>query len=412
MSGKVKKLQRMKARLSGEADASLEVTYELMCDCGQQICGVRRTSSIQKQCDQCGNSMFVLPINVYPATRSVKSEVIGGSFADRLKVVVGEMLPSGKSKKAGKQSPYDDTVAAAAATESTAPESSRPKVRRKLTLPTFDVKAFLRKTFTPFRMVMLAMISVLSLTGYWLVQQQAQEAAQQVWLQAADEIETLLQNGDIVELESLLQSTVAAGSTLGKTDGEWRRTVNLYQQAQAINNLTASDLLSDFHSVYRDGVVVDAAAQQLTEDAKRGHHIFDSWVVADYQNKGSFRMELPAAAGKHRVSTIIALPQLEQLLQQATDGRVLFAAKIESIAPPEENAELEWKIQLSAASFVLLTNPQLCDGIGLSADFDTELPTVLQRQDEFVKKSKTWEFRANDVVPLSTEDETSEEAAL
>lgn len=414
MAGKVQKLQRMKARLAGEADASLEIAFELVCECGQSIRGVRRTTSIQKQCEQCGETLFVLPMNVYPATKSVASEVIGGSFADRLKVVVGELLPSRKSKsskadQSGEKSSKADTVEVAATGEHTEQAVVAPKLRRKLTLPKIDVKAVLRKTFTPFRMVILGIISVVGLTGYWMIQQQAQEAAQQVWLQATDEIESLLQDGKLVELEALLQETVNAGRTLGKTGSEWRRTVNLHQQTTAINRMANVDLLSAFHAAYKDGVLDSFGVQKVVDSSRNGTYIFDSWITKDYQKKHTFDVQMPAAAGRNRVSATIELPQLEQLLQEFPDGQFLFAADIETVRAPVGDIDPDWKIRLSAESFVLLTDALLCQNVGLAADFDPQLASVLERQDEFVRTSKTWEFRADDLSGLPDESTAEDE---
>ena len=291
MEGKVKNLKRMKARLAGEANASVEVPFELTCECGETIRGVRRTRGIQKQCDQCGEALFVLPMNVYPATKSVSSEVIGGGFADRLKVIVGEFLPAKKKPKPSKNA----AVAAKSATAGkpvpdTEAETARPKPKLRIPrIPRVDLRKAARRTFSPFRLVIISSLCVVGLTGYWLTQQKAEEAARQVWLSSTDQIQTLLQDGKAVELEALLDETVSAGRVLGKADEEWRLTFNLSQETHAINNLAASDLLAAFHAAYDDtGTMRENAPQDITDASKSGVFVFDSSLRPDTENEGAF----------------------------------------------------------------------------------------------------------------------------
>lgn len=412
MAGKVKNLKRMKARLAGEADASVEIPFELICDCGETIRGVRRTRGIQKQCDQCGEALFVLPMNVYPATKSVSSEVIGGRFADRLKVIVGEFLPAKKKPQPSKNAAIaTKSIAAAGKTvPGTAVETSTPKPKLRIPkIPRIELRKLIRRTFSPFRLVIISILCVVGLTGYWLTQQKAEEAARQVWLRSTDQIQSLLQDGKAVELEALLDETVSAGRVLGKADEEWRLTFNLSQETHAVNNLAASDLLAAFHSAYDNaGTMRKSAPQDITEASNSGVFVFDSSLRPDAESEGSFLFELPAAPGNQLVIGAIDLPQIQKYLQAVPDGRTLFSATVDSIVVPNRQ-HLAWRVKLDPASFVLLTNQDLCAQLGLSVDFDPDLESILVRQKDFVRQTETWEDRADDVLPeQSPPSETQE----
>jgi len=80
-------------RLRGSAEVAVAVPYEITCDCGAKVTGMRRSSWIEAECSVCYQSLFVLPANVYPATPSVLSEGLGGSFSELWKCVLAELFP-------------------------------------------------------------------------------------------------------------------------------------------------------------------------------------------------------------------------------------------------------------------------------------------------------------------------------
>lgn len=398
MPGTAQKIRRIKARLSGDPDDSVEVPFEITCDCGEAIRGVRRSSFIEKDCDHCGQWHYVLPANVYPATRSVESEIIGGSFSHRLMVVVGEILPARKkatddtgSKATSTDEATTDTDADAVAVEAELP------VPKRRSLPRINPKALLRKTFTPFRMVMLAIAGVVAGTGYWVTTQRSAESAQRIWLDSARTVEDLLTDKDFIGLESTLTEAVAAGKTIGKDDAEWRQTLNLLGEVRAANQLASEDLLSAIQDSYdKDGGLKNSGSSALQSVAASGIFIFDSWIQEDFEDAEVFLFELPAAPGRHNFVMSVRLPQLRELLDtNGENRRVLFAARIAEIVHPKETPM--WRVTLDLESFVLLTNESVCAEVGLTRDVDPELPELLDRQSEFVQSSSAWDSRPSDL---------------
>ena len=196
------------------------------------------------------------------------SEVLGGSFSDRLQAVVSELLPAKKkpSKKAAEKAVVAATAAPAVA------------VKRKhwFSLPHIDIVGFLKRTFTPFRLLMMAMTVVVGLTVYWMTYQRAVENAQQTWLKSPEEIEGLLNDSKMVELQQTLQTAVQAADLLQRDDPESRRIRNMLGETMAINSIASSELLTAFHNAYNDeGVLQETAASEIEDVCRSGTFLFD-----------------------------------------------------------------------------------------------------------------------------------------
>ena len=85
-------LTKAKARLFGTATKDIAVPFELPCDCGHRVTGIRRGSYQIATCTACDARVYVLAVNVYPATKRVSSEVLDGSVASRLSTIVRDLV--------------------------------------------------------------------------------------------------------------------------------------------------------------------------------------------------------------------------------------------------------------------------------------------------------------------------------
>ncbi|MCR9200606.1 MAG: hypothetical protein NXI04_18365 [Planctomycetaceae bacterium] len=412
MAATVQKLKRIKARLSGDTEPTVEIPFELGCECNARVVGVRRSSPIQVDCEVCGSVLYVLPVNVYPSTPSVPSEVIGGSFSYRLRTVVGELVFGGRREAASKQAASKQAATASetkagrggdAAADSAAADSAEEAdvqagglVARLKAIrpPQIDVRRIARATFTPFRLVMVAMICVVGSTGYFLSQQQSREAARQTWLDSADRISQLLGEGDLVALQACLEEAVAAGETLGKSDREWRYVQNLLRESEAANTLAAVDLLTAFQEAYNEeGQLTSGAAGLLEYAAGSGVYVFDSWILPDYISPGAFRCELPAAPGRHLVDAVLPVPALSEFLGDRKETRCLFAASIRRVQQPSAATGDAWRLELDPRTFVLISTAEVAAAVGFDSERDERLQQLLSEQDEFVRTSEAWSDR-------------------
>ena len=325
---------------------------------------------------------------------------------DRLKAVVAELFPR-RPREEIDTADSVKPVSATATIPSGVVDAAEEKVRWRLTLPSIDVKGAVVRVATPFRLLMLAMITVVAMTGYWMTYQRAVEAAHQAWLKSADDAQTLLEERDFLQLEIVLTTAVDAGRLLGKNDREWRGTLNLLQETQAINTIAAGSLLGAFHRAYdAEPSLVDDAEALLREEASTGTFIFDSYLHQHPETDDMFLMDLPATPGRHAVEVVIPVRGINDLLHANGDERVLFAAQIHSVSAPAPGTRNAWKLQVDPRSFVLLTNPVHCEEIGLSPDYDPDIDVVLTRQRDFVTSSEQWEHRADNAVLQTQSSET------
>ncbi len=255
MSELSNKLNRAKAQLFGTAAAEIKVPFQLECECGHRVAGIRQPTSQIVECSQCHTEHFVLPVNVYPTTRRVPSEVLGGSFQQRLFAVIGQLIPrkpptvdrrpktdrpAGKS--AGRQE--NDSGAGLAsgnpayaetgrsASESSGDSSGRAATgsrsdRRtaepepKATLrPRVPLTSRIKRQFTVFRLMMFTVLIVVVSTAAWMVHRRQLEQARIAWRSAIDETERMLAEAQFGELEQLLIRADAAAAKLGRNDAE------------------------------------------------------------------------------------------------------------------------------------------------------------------------------------------------
>ncbi len=407
MAGTFKKLKRISARLQGGAKVAVAVPYELKCECGATVGGMRRKSWIESECPECYQTLFVLPANVYPATKQVPSEVLGGTLGDRLKTVVAELFPKKKktAKKSAKTPAGKDAKADTKPDEPVVAAARRPR----LSLPRIDIIGLLKKAFTPFRLLMMAMLLVLGFTIYWMTYQRAIEEAQKIWLASPEEIAELLADSQMVELQQTLESAVQAADVLQRDDPESRRIRNMLAETSGINSIASSELLSAFHNAYNDqDVLQDDAASQIEAACGSGTFLFDSYLQAKLGQADVYLADFPATPGRHPIELLIPLPDVGTFLEAIPDGRAIFMARISKVVPPTKGTYESWVLHVEATSFVLLTSVAHCEQVGLTSDIDPTLETILQRQREFVETSSTWQNRAaNAVVQQPPADEAA-----
>lgn len=404
MAGKLQKLKRLKARLQGGVEAAAAVPFELTCECGATVSGMRRKSWIESECPECLQSLFVLTSNVYPSTKSVPSEVLGGSLTDRLKTVAGELFPKKKQTKT-KTKPKPAAAETAIAADTQESVSTEPLKPRKTLRQQLDIGRRLKRTFTPFRVLMLAMIGVIGFTSYWMTYQSHVESARQTWLKSPELIEQQLHEFAMVDLERTLQSAVEAADVLERNDVESRRVRNLLQETVAVNKIASRDLLTSFHDAYnKNDVLEDDATETVTDVCRSGTFVFDSSLTKKAGLDDVYLVDFPATPGRHPVEIIVPLPAVAEFLESIGDTRAIFAATIDRVETPKAKTYEPWVLHVEATSFVLLTSLPHCQHIGLSQEDDESLEAIIQRQRDFVEASETWQDRAATAIVEEPED--------
>ena len=398
------KLQRVKAKLLGTAAVDIPVPFEMKCSCGQKLSGIRRTTAQQISCDECGEARFVLPVNVYPTTRRVQSEVVSGSLSNRLAAAARELVPASEPQHDDSNGSSDNSTSASASVAAEQDSSNNPSRRRsrgnasanngdektaaeKKTpiLPQIDVKRVARRTFTPFRMIMLGVVVIVLGTGWWTVQQRRLSRARQDLRNSVDAVETAMAESNFNELLGPLQTATLAAEVLGKRDSEAGSILNLLYQTVAVNEVSSIDLVAELDRAYlKSGQLDETRVRDLKRAITLGVQFFECPIIKSPLNKNRIQLLLPLKIHSDRVRIESHSTLLNYAATQLKGTSLIFAARVESCEAPSAEGG-EWIIELSPDGCALLTSELHCIELGLDPDAEPLLRQQLSQQEAFIE---------------------------
>ncbi len=407
MSSDVTWLRRSWVRLRAAAPDELPEPYDLQCECGTRVRGTRGRTWKQTVCPECMAPLFVLPTNVYPTTRRVPSDVIPGSLLRRAAVITGDLLR--KQQQASPQQP--DGSAADSPSDDSSEHSTASAAERRL--PRIRPTVLLRRTFTPFRLIVAGTLLAVVLTGATVVHQRRLDAARTTWLRAVDQVPQLLTEGDLPALERTLSSACRAAQIIGRSDRQSRLMKSLLEQTRAAADLNRVSLPAVIASIASGRPPADSpvTAPELTQYA----FLVDSYIDSSRTGSPEFLIDLPLLPDQPARLTV-TLPPLAEYLETRDDGRCLFAFRVLCAIPPSLSDGRGWQVVIDPQSFVLFTSPDLCRLLGLLNNdaSDDALLALLADQQRFVESSVDWSSRKDRLprpavpVPDSPETDQSE----
>ena len=420
------RLKKAKSRLFGTAAKDIVVPFELPCDCGHRVTGIRRASYQMATCSACDARVYVLPVNVYPATKRIRSEVLDGSVTSRLSVIVRDLVvgeqesradskpsarpsttpgqrrsgppaasetsPSadeapGTERVAGKRSRKSNTQTAispeAAALVAEEILIEEPVVR----VPRPTLAVVMRRVFTPFRLLMLSATVLVAVTGWWIVTQRRMEDARKTWRREMDVAEKALEEKDLVALHDSLAKAVAAANTLQREDAESRRAASLLLQTQAVQNLSATDLVSMLSGcTSADGTFNPAKANTASESLSGKWFVFECSLL---RIDNGLQADMPLIVDSVPVTITIASASLQRAVTALPQAPLMFVASVESCHVVDNGREFH--IQLAGNSSSLITTEYHAAQMGFTAANSPGLNALLERQAEFLKSAPTGE---------------------
>ncbi|MBC7965418.1 MAG: hypothetical protein H7Z17_05765 [Fuerstia sp.] len=419
-------LKRAKARLLGTAAKDIVVPFELPCDCGHRVTGIRRTSYQIATCSACDARVYVLPVNVFPATKRVRSEVLDGSVTSRLSVVlrdlvVGEQESTPNSKSSakpaatpGQRRSASSAAAEAAPTADDAPgtervagkRSRRPTTQTAISpeaaalvaeeilieepvvrVPRPSLAVVMRRAFTPFRLLMLSATVLVAVTGWWIVTQRRMEEARKTWRREVDVADKALEDGDLEALHDSLTKAVAAANTLQREDAESRRATSLLLQTQAVQNLSSTDLVSMLSGcTSADGTFNTAKANAAAESLSGKLFVFECSLLLV---ENGLKADMPLIVDSVPVTITIASESLQRAVTTLPQSPLMFVASVESCHVVDSRREFH--IQLADKSSALVTTEFHASQMGFTAANSPGLNALLARQAEFLKSAPTGE---------------------
>ena len=416
MSSLLAKLAKAKSRLFGSAPESIPVPFEVPCDCGHRVTGIRRTGYQIAVCSACQSSIYVLPVNVYPTTKRIRSEVVDGPVLERVGTVVRDLVrgdpnpetdesqesrsvrkpqeteglrdygaavdlkPKGRKSKrsAGEEGTSSD---GSAEVNAQGPNTAIPLVQ--VPRPSFATR--MRRMFSPTRVLALAGIVILCSTGFWTIHQRKLEQARKVWRLEMDRAETALKQQDLNTLRESLTLAVKAAKTLSRTDEESRVAESLLRQTEAVQQLTSMDLVSQFSNVVRnDGSLDVAKAGEIAEGLQGQRFVFELALKHRTAHEKTFQLDFPLIVQDTAIDVFVSSSVLSSCVVGGSEPNVLFTACVRECWPPTP-ANRRWEIVLDGPSCTLVTTDFHAEQLGFDLKTSTTLQSVLENQAKIVR---------------------------
>lgn len=382
-------LSRAKEALSGrEAEVTPE-PLDLSCPCGRKVEATRRSTFQRVLCNGCGEPFFLLPLDVYP--RPVMKI---------RKVKASKTAETTQSKSSGKS----------AALAEAAPERTGIDLEAKRKV----VVAKVRTQFTPLRLIVLGLLAVIGLTGWWQWNRAARSFADVDFKTATAAGMEALQKPDFVEAAQHFGRAAAAADLLERTDVAAEQARQRFRQLTALNSLLTRSLFE---------VVEAARATRLRENALAAESEFANlhagrWVILQSEvfppsdplasttvlweqriqifdeplfltaslpvfSKVQATSPLPAATPD--AVSANAPPPSVSALNDLGQREVMFAAQVESLKWNAEKAA--WVLTLKSSSGFLWTDYDLLFAAGLPPDelhSEAQLRAMLTEQSRWI----------------------------
>ncbi len=376
-------LSRAKGAFGGrEAEISPE-PIEIACPCGRKVEATRRRDFQRVLCKNCGEPFFLLPLDVYPRPVMKVRKVKPPKPDLKTKSAAGSKSTSAKS----------DPQAA------TAPARPGIDLRKDLSV----VGSRVLRQFTPLRLMVLSLLAVIGLTGWWQWTRAARSGAEFEFKTANDAGQVAIQKKDFVEAAQQFSRAANAVDLLRRHDVPAEQARQRFRQLTAINsqlNRSLIELLkaaktrreqdaiaaveSEFTSLYAGHwIVLQSEVTPPSAPSNSGaDRVWEQRVVFDGETlvltgamsifaKVSATPPPPAAPDENAAPD--APPQTTITLNDLGQREVLFAAQVESL---KWNAEQSaWVLTLRSSSGFLWTDYDLLLATGFQPD---ELRTEAQ----------------------------------
>ena len=374
-------LSRAKGAFGGrEAEISPE-PIEIACPCGRKVEATRRRDFQRVLCKGCGEPFFLLPLDVYPR-------------------------PVMKVRKVKPPKPDLKKTKTAAGTKSP-PAQPDPQTATAPTRPNIDLRKDLaavggrvRTQFTPLRLMVLSLVAVIGLTGWWQWNRAARSGAELDFKTANEAGQRALQKKNFVEAAEQFARAANAVDLLKRHDVPAEQARQNFRQLTAINSLLNRSLVELLEAAKAGRKKGDVAAVEsefaslhagrwvvLQSEVTPVSGPSDSATASVWEQRVQFDEETLVLTGSLSIFAKVlatpsplsapegsaapdAQPQFMLALNDLGQREVLFAAQVESLK--WNAAQSVWVLTLKSSSGFLWTDYDLLQPTGLQPD---ERPT-------------------------------------
>ena len=337
--------------------------FQVLCGCGQTLDGKRREQYQRVLCKECGESIFVLPLDVYSSTQSRsgrkskrRKKRDRGDTAEKRPNRIGAMF--GLLAQRG----MSGVQASKSATAATA-----------------------RRIFTPFRMVVIVIVLAIFGTGYWVWYRGAVEEARITLRTAKVEAEAAVESGNFFDAARHYAAAAKALDRLGRHDDEARVIRQLSRETEAIRYLADGTLFDMLLAAESAETPEDWADAFKVSYRERWMIFMPAEIVRTNGDDGAFNysIDFPVLIGTRPVQFDGALTIFDALefvqdenaaTAAAMDGSlarsVVFAAQVAD-CQLSGNEPKSWVVTLRPESAFLWSSFDILAKIEVTGDDDS-----------------------------------------
>jgi hypothetical protein len=405
----------------GGRPAAQPQPFDIRCPCGGRVAGERTDSSQLLGCPGCRQMLLVLPATVYPlpkrptppgpkpeattssapetappaeegSARSLRKRRRGQAAADAPGPDVGASPEARSNASPASSSAQAPPPGAAGLSPTVAPGRSTGvptdrRAERKAANARFAaaVAAWRKKTFTPVRLVVAAVLLCLSGTGYWLRLRQEFQQAERVVTESSRLAELAVASRSWGEAADLYGRVESALDRLQRDDPPARRLRQWSRETQALTNLlptTLADLVEEaangdwearglnwsevFRSSHADQWVLLESTLPALEESTPNSTTDAPGNSATRPGETKTSLSIPLLVGAIRATVEGELAVLSKVPTESRPVRILIASRIAAI----ETAEGRWVVRLDGDSAFLWVHASTLAETGLIGEGD------------------------------------------
>jgi hypothetical protein len=352
--------------------------YELTCVCGHFITGTRSAASQRPVCPECATTLFVLPASVYPLPPAPRRKPLVRPLkkpaeADSAETAASEVAAPQVMKTAATSAPPEPRIAAGPRAVRAPRRSLRQFVGESALALKLD--RLHRRVFSPVKLVLAGVLTVVALTGWWIVRLHDREEAETIVVSAARLADQALDDRDLKEAAHQFRRVCAALDLLGRSDPQARELRQSASEIVAAVDLCRASLFEMLH----DANDAELGKTHLTWDEIFKLNYCGEWVVIDAkvtrsQEPGPGRryvIEFPLADGRTRGEVVGDLEVFDHALSAGGHAqRLIFAAQLDDCRRDPQPGGA-WQIVLRPNTGFLWSGAGNLELLGVPVDNET-----------------------------------------
>lgn len=343
--------------------------YDLACQCGHRVSGMRQASFLAVRCNRCGEPVFVLPADIYPRPKPKKSAKKAAAAASvAVKDDPEKTAAAGSGKGSGKLS--GEAVAVGKPTGQSARSTVKSASLQEDRSPKTRVIEMRRRSlFTPIRLIAMAIVVVVAGTGYFAWQSSMKEKAALTLRQHVESGEEAFRAGRLPDAAEELRQASLAVDRLGRSDPESQRIRQRAKELDAIVNLSTTSLYDVCEQMRESGGDEAKWADRAKQLNRNAWFVIEGDVVREAGPDGTIQplIRFPFPIDQSPVMIDAKLKALDALPSAAGPTKVIFSGQLASFAK-EGQKDPVWVIRFDDKTAFLWTDDDIYQAIGLGTD--------------------------------------------